>query len=422
MIKKDASEIRNLLSRWQLETAMAQLVALADDYCESKRIVAIGISAQYYQLVNEESVILSDAEIKNQKRIILHKALNLVNDIEQYKKTEIKPDNRKAANTSEQNPFNELNNENSREKPMVLYRCKNITKRYKSKFELGPIDLELIQGEITALIGTNGSGKSTLIQLISGRIKNSSGTFEYPDLNFNGEDWYELKRKIGYIPQRLNSWDGPLKQHIQYLLAINGILENENELRTDTVLHRLNLAPFANHRFHELSGGNQMRAALATLFALRPHLIILDEPLANLDIAAQQIFLGNIKELIQSEKYPTTMLISSQHLNEIEAIADNIIFLKNGQEYYNGPRKKFKENREYNVFEISCNVNLEDLQKCVLELNSRSKVKDSVVSFRIEVPVECSGSEVLKMLLQKKIEVYYFRDISQSTILNFIEP
>ncbi len=108
------------------------------------------------------------------------------------------------------------------------------------------------------------------------------------------------------------------------------------------------------------------------------------------------------------------MIISSQHLYEVESIADKIIFLKDGEAKYNGLMSEFKKDRKYNVYEISCDLKQEALMN-ILQSIGCDKVEEAGNNFIIYTPLSVTSAELLKILATHQVPVKYFRDISQST-------
>jgi ABC-2 type transport system ATP-binding protein len=215
----------------------------------------------------------------------------------------------------------------------TIFRAINITKLYPN-FTLKPISLELKYGEITALVGENGNGKTTLLNIIAGKILHSNGTIEYPFLTDKKSDWYHIKNQIAYITQELPKWRGLLKDNLHFTLGVNGIKGQKNIDDVNFIIHRLGLEKYANAKWSEISGGFKMRFALAKAILRKPKLLILDEPLANLDISTQNLFLNDLKDISRSIKDKISVILSSQNIYDIKEIADNIIFLSNGESLY----------------------------------------------------------------------------------------
>lgn len=298
-------------------------------------------------------------------------------------------------------------------KNKVVYQSSGISKTYgKSGFTLQPIDVCLKQGEITGVVGENGNGKSTLIKLIAGEEYPNEGSSDYPLLNT--KSWLTTKQDIAYIQQRLNRWNGKVKDYLHFTAAIKGLKGKENEQEVEYIIHRLGLTRFENHKWEELSGGYQMRFELARMLVWKPKLLILDEPLAHLDINAQATFLSDLRQLSSSIKHPISVIITSQHLYEIENISDNLIFLRQGQCIYNGPTKEFGNNRSLNSFEVTTNRTLAQLKQ-LLTTHNINELDDKGNTIIISTPLDINSDKMIRILLDNGVKINYFRDISHST-------
>ena len=299
----------------------------------------------------------------------------------------------------------------------IVFEGRGISKRYTSggsPFYLQPSDVNLRIGELTGVVGENGNGKTTLLRVIAGEIKSDSGTMSFPLLNVGSENWYGIKNQIAFIPQRLAQWRGSLIDNLRFYASIHGINGNENEKQVNYILNRLGLNRFRNLRWSEISSGYRLRFELAKMLMWRPKLLILDEPLANLDINAQQLLLQDLKYIAKSFRHPLGIILSSQNLHEVESVSDNIIFIKRGQTLYSGAQKQFGTERQVNNFEINGNFTREQLVQALSAIPA-VKVEDSGTIFMISAPVELSAEEFLNTLLLNGIKISYFRDISLST-------
>ena len=164
----------------------------------------------------------------------------------------------------------------------------------------------------------------------------------------------------------------------------------------------------------EISGGYRTRFELAKALVWTPKLIILDEPLANLDINTQILFLQDLRDLANSSANPLSVIVSSQHLYEVEDIADNIIFLKGGNAIYNGSVADFGEDRKENSYKIASNLPKDKLLD-LLETFSYHRIDHEGKSFVIHADRNIKAHDLLKIFINHNISLKYFRDISKST-------
>lgn len=299
----------------------------------------------------------------------------------------------------------------------IAFEGISISKRFtsgNSPFHLQPLNLVLNLGEITGVVGENGNGKTTLLRIVAGELKSDTGELHYPVLGLKAGNWYAVKNQIAFIPQRMKRWHGTLIDNLRFHASIHGIKDAENDKQVEYILNRLGLSKFRDLKWSEISSGYRLRFELAKMLMWRPKLLVLDEPLANLDINAQQLFLQDLRYILRSWKYPLAVVLSSQALHEIESVADNIVFIKRGKTLYNGSLKEFGTQRSFNDYEIAGNFTREQIS-AVMNLIPNSKVEDSGTVYLVSIPVEMTTEEFLQTLLMNGIRISYFRDISTST-------
>ncbi len=143
-----------------------------------------------------------------------------------------------------------------------------------------------------------------------------------------------------------------------------------------------------------MSGGYRTRFELAKALISRPKLLILDEPLAPLDVLAQLLFLRDVKELAASKRQPLAVIISSQHLYEIEAVADKLVFLNDGVLEFYGRPEEIGADRWENTFELVTPVSAEALRQALKTLVSACE-KGPQKSFYIRAPLSTSAGALL---------------------------
>lgn len=298
-----------------------------------------------------------------------------------------------------------------------VFYSEDIKKKFRSRsrnFELGPINLHLKTGEITGVVGENGNGKTTLLRQVAGLLSIDSGHRSYPGLAPDHKDWYKIKQQIAWIPQRSEKWNGTLLQSLHFMAAIHGILGEENDEQVNYTIHRLGLTRFQHLTWKQLSSGYKLRFELAKMVVWRPKLLVLDEPIANLDLQAQQLFLQDLRHLAESSKYPLSIILSSQQLHEIESISDNIVFLKNGKPAFSGRVDEFGQDRNENVFEIGGDLTRIELLQALSNVGDIRIEKNGLV-FNVFTPTSVGVGQLLEAISKSGLEIEYFRNISTST-------
>lgn len=298
----------------------------------------------------------------------------------------------------------------------VAFECVGLGKRYSKGsvgFELSGVTLSLRVGEILGLVGENGSGKTTLLRLAAGELRHTEGTLRYPRLSDRRDvlDWQAVRRRISYVPQSPIPWYGRLRTNLQLVAAKHGKLGRDNGMEVDFWIHRLGLQAYSNARWDEISGGYKMRFELARAMLCQPLLLILDEPLAPLDIIAQRIFLQDLKDLAESRRAPLAMLVSSQHLYEIELTAKQLLFLRAGRVAFIGAPNAFDSKESGNLYEVACSMSRPELIGHLLSLGE-CRVEEFGRRFLIRTGIDAHR---LLICLTQHTQVDYFHDLTHST-------
>ncbi|MBW4614569.1 MAG: ABC transporter ATP-binding protein [Desmonostoc vinosum HA7617-LM4] len=446
------SEIKRLVAENDLNAATKRLMDFEEDLPNENYEAEISvIRSAYTGLESDERIYGYTANIDERKKRLIIQIIQvaaLIRDNYQLKKQETPNQQNTSLIQPKYNPLqtelshlpnlDEINNkktqleideeqfiETQRQKIIsrptissVVFQSHELYKTYNSRsveFKLSNINVTLNLGEITAVVGENGNGKTTLLRIIAGELAPTQGKLDYPCLTSNKKtDIYSIKQQIAYIPQQLPSWDGLLVNNLHFTAAIHGFKGQKNKNRVEFIIKRLELERYREAKWSEISGGYKMRFALARALIGNPKLMILDEPLANLDINTQLLFLQDLRYLANSVGKPKSIIISSQSLYEIENIADNIIFIKNGQAVYNGSVKNFGEDRKENSYEIDCNLLIEQV-KDLLQKVRYIKIEKSGSGFIVHTHKEVTANDLLKVFLEQDISLKYFRDISKST-------
>ena len=196
---------------------------------------------------------------------------------------------------------------------------------------LDGIDLDICKGEFLAVVGTSGSGKSTLLHMLGGLDNPTSGEVIIDGRNISGLSRDELtvyrRRKIGFVFQNYNLL--PLMnvyENIVLPIKLDGIKPDNDYI--EEVLKLLKLEDKKYFMPNQLSGGQQQRVALARALAIKPAIILADEPTGNLDSRTSQDVLGLIK--ISSQNLAQTIVMIT-HNEEIAQMADRIIRIEDGK-------------------------------------------------------------------------------------------
>jgi ABC-2 type transport system ATP-binding protein len=258
------------------------------------------------------------------------------------------------------------------------------------------------------VVGENGNGKTTLLRCMAGQLALDSGEIIYPQLE--NPDNYQIKNHVAFIEQRIPKWYGLLKDNLHFSAALAGILGKTNELMVDFMLERFNLSRYAHLTWDRISSGYRTRFEIARILLQKPSLLILDEPLANLDINAQQTILTDLQFIAKSAMQPMGIILSSQQLHEVEKVADTVLFIKNG-------KCLFRTGDEINdtpgfTLEIETTADRNSLVSVLANEAIHVKFNGGFYTISSEqIPVH----DLLKTLLKHDVPISYFRDITHST-------
>jgi iron(III) transport system ATP-binding protein len=214
------------------------------------------------------------------------------------------------------------------------------------------VSMALAQGEVVSLLGPSGSGKTTLLRAVAGLEAPHRGTIRIEDRPvFDATQQLELpaeRRNLGLVFQSYALWPHrTVSDNVGYGLKLRKVASTEIRQRVDAALGNLGLGHLGDRLPHQLSGGQQQRVAIARALVYNPPVILMDEPLSNLDAKLREEARAWLRELIL--KMRLSALVVTHDQNEAMAMSDRILLLNNGvieqegtpQELYGQPRTLF---------------------------------------------------------------------------------
>lgn len=209
-----------------------------------------------------------------------------------------------------------------------IYRLQNVSKVYDGRRVLTVDHLKIRRGEIFGVVGPSGAGKSTLLRLLNFLEPPTTGRIRFLDAEFTAEQEVplRLRRRVTTVFQRPLLLNRGVQTNVSYGLQLRGQRDIDTEI--EATLEEVGLLDLAHQRARTLSGGEAQRVALARAIVLRPDVLLLDEPTANLD----PYNVGLIEEIIQrrNREQGTTLVLVTHNVFQAKRLAHRVALMLEG--------------------------------------------------------------------------------------------
>ncbi|MEY2400655.1 MAG: putative spermidine/putrescine transport system ATP-binding protein [Ilumatobacteraceae bacterium] len=217
---------------------------------------------------------------------------------------------------------------------MTALTFNNVRKTFGANTALEGLDLEVNDGELISLLGPSGCGKTTALRIAAGFERADTGRIVVGGNDITNQPPH--KRNMGMVFQSYSLFPNlTVAGNVEYGLRTRGIAKPERQRRVEEMLELVQLGPMANRYAHQISGGQQQRVALARALAIRPQVLLLDEPLSALDAKVRATLRDEIRR-IQTELGITTLFVTHDQ-EEALAISDRVGVMSNGHLEQLGP-------------------------------------------------------------------------------------
>lgn len=230
---------------------------------------------------------------------------------------------------------------------MPMLETKNLTFAYpasdeqeKGTLALDGVDIEIERGSFVVILGHNGSGKSTLAKTFNAVLLPSGGQVLVDGMDTRSEELLlEIRRRVGMVFQNPDNQivANVVEEDVAFAPENLGVPSEEIRTRVDKALQSVGMEKFAQHAPHLLSGGQKQRIAIASVLAMKPECIVLDEATAMLDPMGRAEVLSAIGKLHREENI--TVILITHHMNEAEN-ADRVIVMNDGKVAMDGTPKE----------------------------------------------------------------------------------
>jgi tungstate transport system ATP-binding protein len=212
---------------------------------------------------------------------------------------------------------------------MSIYRLEEVTKTYGARRVLDGISLQVQQGEILAIVGPSGSGKSTLLRLLNFLEPPTSGRIRFQDVEFSATRGVSLavSRCVTTVAQRPILLDRTVEANVRYPLSLRRRRDSLGACAA--ALAQVGLAELAKQQARTLSGGEAQRVALARAMVIRPDVLLLDEPTANLDPYNVGLIEETVRTLNRTDGM--TVILVTHNVFQAKRLAHRIALLLDGR-------------------------------------------------------------------------------------------
>ncbi len=219
--------------------------------------------------------------------------------------------------------------------PPLMIEARGLRKQFGTFLAVRDVSFAIPRGQVVAFLGPNGAGKTTTMRLLTGFVAPTAGSARIAGIDVQ-TDRIVAAEHLGYLPE-----NGPLYpdmtplELLRFFAAARGLTRHAKKARIDDVIAMCSLGSVATKPIGKLSKGYRQRVSMAQSLLHDPDVLILDEPTSGLD--PNQIV--GIRKLIKELGRSKTILISTHILQEVEPVADRVLFLHDGKIVYDGPPK-----------------------------------------------------------------------------------
>ena len=223
---------------------------------------------------------------------------------------------------------------------MTPITLRGITKQFGRTVAVDHVDLEISAGSMFFLLGPSGCGKTTLLRMIAGFTEPTQGAVMFGDKDVTHEP--ANRRNCGMVFQSYALWPHmTVAQNVSFGLDVRKVRKSDRTQRVEQALRRVRMAPYAGRKPNELSGGQQQRVALARALVVEPTVLLLDEPLSNLDAKLRLELRSEIKRICADARITAVYVTHDQ--KEALSMADTVAVMNEGRIGQIGPPRSLYE-------------------------------------------------------------------------------
>ena len=209
----------------------------------------------------------------------------------------------------------------------AMIEVTDLSKRYRERVAVEDLTFTVPEGEILGFLGPNGAGKSTTMKILTGYLPASSGTVKVAGFDVF-EEPYEVKRRIGYLPETPPLYpEMTVRGYLKFVASIKGVRRGQMAAELERVAHATGVADVMDRLIQNLSKGYRQRVGVAQALLADPPVLILDEPTEGLDPSQR----AEVRQLIKGLSGKHTVILSTHLLSEVTMTCERVLILNQGR-------------------------------------------------------------------------------------------
>ena len=297
-----------------------------------------------------------------------------------------------------------------------MIEVQNLIKNYGNIQAVKNISFTVNKNEVLGFLGPNGAGKSTTMNMIVGYLPMTSGTIKINGIDIS-ENPKEAKKNIGYLPEIPPLYpDMKVIEYLKFVAGIKGIKKQDSAFQIDRAMSRLKITDKKNRVIKNLSKGYKQRVGFAQALLGDPKVIILDEPTVGLDPSQTK----EVRDLIKKLGKDHTIIFSSHILSEVNAVADRILIINNGEIKAQDTTNNLEVDRNEVILKLDIegdkNKTSEVLKSIdgFIDILDTVEVSDGVYSYKVSVADDSVRKSIVSKLTMEDLSIVEITTMKRS--------
>lgn len=297
-----------------------------------------------------------------------------------------------------------------------MIEVQNLIKNYGNIQAVKNISFTVNKNEVLGFLGPNGAGKSTTMNMIVGYLPMTSGTIKINGIDIS-ENPKEAKKNIGYLPEIPPLYpDMKVIEYLKFVAGIKGIKKQDRAFQIDRAMSRLKITDKKNRVIKNLSKGYKQRVGFAQALLGDPKVIILDEPTVGLDPSQTK----EVRDLIKKLGKDHTIIFSSHILSEVNAVADRILIINNGEIKAQDTTNNLEVDRNEVILKLDIegdkNKTSEVLKSIdgFIDILDTVEVSDGVYSYKVSVADDSVRKSIVSKLTLEDLSIVEITTMKRS--------